>query len=426
MRITYIVAGAGDMYCGACARDVALIRELTSLGHDVSVTALYTPFHSDEESVLGTAPIYYGGINVFLQQVSPIFRNTPPSFDRLLDNRRLLKWASKFSIKTRAEDLGPMTISVLEGQNGQQKKELSRLIDHLKQTPEHGVVNITNSMLSGIAVQIKQQLGVPVVCTLQGEDGFVNMMPEPYRSKARALMQANAKSIDLFIAPGEDYAVSMSEFLSVDRSRIRVIHAGINTSTYSRNDARPNKPIVVGYLSVINRAKGLDLLAETFVKLVKEQHRDVILRVVGKVLEQQFYKAVISRLASEGLSTRYQHFGEVSLAGKLEFLKECSLFAVPTRIAESRGMAVMEALSMGVPVVVPQSGIFPEMMGLTDGGVMYHQGDVGSLASAIGQLIDNPDRADAMGSSGAAGIRTHFSAAKMAAETIQAYSELLH
>ncbi len=425
MRITYIVAGAGDMYCGACARDVALIHELTSLGHDVSVTTLYTPFHSDEESVLGTAPIYYGGINVFLQQLSPIFRNTPRAFDRLFDNRRLLKWASRFSIKTRPEDLGPMTLSVLEGQNGQQRKELSRLIDHLKQNPEHGVVNITNSMLSGIAVQIKQQLGVPVVCTLQGEDGFVNMMPEPYRSKARELMQANAKSIDLFIAPGGDYAVSMSEFLNVDRSKIKVIHAGINTSTYRNTIERPKNPVVVGYLSVINRAKGLDILAEAFIKLAKEQHRDVTLRVAGKVLDHQFYKALTSRLALEGLSSRFQHLGEVSLSGKLEFLKGCSLFAVPTRISESRGMAVMEAISMGVPVVVPQSGIFPEMLGLTGGGVMYHQGDVSSLASAIGQLIENPERADAMGSSGAAGIREHFSAAKMAAETIQAYSELL-
>ncbi len=426
MRITYIVAGAGDMYCGACARDVALIHELTALGHDVSVTALYTPFHSDEESVLGTAPIYYGGINVFLQQVSPIFRNTPRAFDRLLDNRKLLQWASKFSIKTRAEDLGPMTLSVLEGQNGQQKKELSRLIDHLKQNPDIGVVNITNSMLSGIAVQIKQQLGVPVVCTLQGEDGFVNTMPEPYRSNARELMQSNAKSIDMFIAPGEDYAVSMSEFLAVDRSKIRVIHAGINTSTYRNTFDRTSNPVVIGYLSVINHPKGLDVLAEAFIKLVKEHGRDVTLRVAGKVLDAAFFKAVSNRLAAEGLLPRFEHLGEVSLAGKLEFLKGCSLFAVPTRIAESRGMAVMEALSMGVPVVVPQSGIFPEMMNLTQGGLMYQSGDTGSMASAIGQLIDNPDRADAMGKSGAAGIRTHFSAPKMAAETVEAYSELLH
>ena len=89
------------------------------------------------------------------------------------------------------------------------------------------MVNITNSLLSGIAPTLKARLDVPVVCALQGEDGFVQMMPDPYRSQSQALMRRNSQAIDLFISPGEGYADRMSEFLLVPRDRIRVVHAGI-------------------------------------------------------------------------------------------------------------------------------------------------------------------------------------------------------
>lgn len=425
MRITYIVAGAGDMYCGACARDVALIHELTARGHDVSVTALYTPFHADEESVLGTAPIYYGGINVFLQQVSSIFRSTPSVVDRLFDSPALLRWASKFAIKTKAEELGPMTISVLEGKNGQQKKELARLIAFLKQNPDRDVVNITNSMLSGIAVEIKSQLGVPVICTLQGEDGFVNMMPEPYKTRARDLMRKNAEFIDVFLSPSESYADKMSEFLAVDRDRIKVVRAGVNTSTYINPETRLKDPFTIGYLSVITPSKGLDLLVEAFIMLVKQHKRDVQLHVAGKVLNRDYFNSIHNRLDSEQLLSRFQHLGEVELAGKLAFLKECSVFAVPTRIEESRGMAAMEAMAMGLPVIVPECGVFPEMISLTSGGVLYPSQDAGMLAQSIADLIDNPSRTDELSKLGAAGIRRHYSASQMAEETLSVYSRLL-
>ena len=43
MRIVHLAAGAGAMYCGACTRDMSLVRGLLSLGHDIQVLPLYTP-----------------------------------------------------------------------------------------------------------------------------------------------------------------------------------------------------------------------------------------------------------------------------------------------------------------------------------------------------------------------------------------------
>src|SRR5262249_46228542 len=51
LRILYITAGAGGMYCGSCLRDNTLAAELLALGHDVSLLPVYTPTRTDEENV---------------------------------------------------------------------------------------------------------------------------------------------------------------------------------------------------------------------------------------------------------------------------------------------------------------------------------------------------------------------------------------
>ena len=62
-----------------------------------------------------------------------IFRYTPSFVDRLLNSRILLNSLARFSGSTRAEDLGALTVSVLEGEDGAQKKELAKLVRWLKE-----------------------------------------------------------------------------------------------------------------------------------------------------------------------------------------------------------------------------------------------------------------------------------------------------
>src|SRR5450759_2967601 len=131
MRILYIAAGAGDMFCGLCARDGILVNQLLAIGEDVQFVPLYMPVRTDGYEFSQSDPIFYGGINVFLQQNSAFWRMLPPAFDRILDNRRLLKWVSRFAISTDSKDLGPMTVSMLSGKLGKQRKELERLLAYI-------------------------------------------------------------------------------------------------------------------------------------------------------------------------------------------------------------------------------------------------------------------------------------------------------
>jgi len=132
MKITYIVPGTGgQFYCENCNRDVALIDALRKLGHNVALVPMYLPVKIGNTEIESDAPIFYGAVNIYLEQTVPIFRHFPGWFSQLLDSPSLLKWASNMSGTTRARRLGEMTLSMLRGEEGNQFKELDRLITWL-------------------------------------------------------------------------------------------------------------------------------------------------------------------------------------------------------------------------------------------------------------------------------------------------------
>ncbi|MHB0935246.1 MAG: glycosyltransferase family 4 protein [Armatimonadota bacterium] len=411
MRIVYIAAGAGGMYCGACARDVALVRALQARGHDVHVLPLYTPLRRDGAALPATARVFYGGINVFLQQASSLFRRTPEAFDRVLDNPALLKWVSQFAISTDPSKLGAMTVSVLAGEDGRQRKELHKLLDYLAGIqPE--IVVITNSLLSAIAPAVKARLGVPVVCLLQGEEEFVSSLGEPFRTQAIELMRAHAASVDLYVASYQQYVEEMAEFLNEPSERIALIRAGLDIPPRLPGP-RHREPFTVGYISVITPGKGLDLLVDA-VKRLKEAGREAHLLIAGKVMNPLFWQNVRQEIQAAKLS--HEYLGEVDYEGKQAFFHRCSAFSVPSRQHEARGMSFMEAQQAGVPVAAPEAGVFPEMLSLTGGGLLFPSSDSAGLATALARLQDAPEEADRLGRVGMEGIARHYSAARIAEE----------
>lgn len=420
MRIAYLAAGAGAMYCGACARDATLARGLLARGHDVQLIPLYTPLKLEAEG-LPVGPIFYGGINVVLQQAWGLFRWLPRALDRVLDRPSLLRQVAKYAIEVEARNLGPMTVSVLAGTDGRQKKEVERLLEYLAQGFRPELINLTNSLLSGIAPEIKRRLKVPVVCTFQGEDSFVADLPEPHQAQARSLIQANARAVDLFICPSAALAPQVAEFLGVPPERLRVIRTAM---TLPPELPRPAGEFTVGYLSVIRPCKGLDLLVEAL-RLLRRQDRPVRLLVAGRVMHQPFWKTLQRMIQSEGLQHHTTFLGEVDAAGKGEFLRRCHAFCVPSRIPEPRGVAVLEAMAAGVPVIVPASGVYPELLADGGGGVLVRADDAGALAAAVGDLMDHPRKAAAMARQARQVIAQHCAPEQMVAQTVAVYEGLV-
>lgn len=429
MKIIYLAAGAGGFYCGACARDVALARGLIRRGHDCLMLPLYTPLETDGPDP-SAGRVFYGGISSYLEQKSKIFRRRWPLVDRLLDQPWLLRAVARRAIDTRPEDLGEMTVSVLRGAEGRQAKELRRLLEFLDSLGRPDVVNLSNAMLSAVAGPIKERFKVPVVSTLQGEEDFVNRLPGPQRDEAWRLLRSHAEKIDLFIAPSESYADEAAVMFGVPRTRLRVVRPGVDTDVYrpvaeGAGAARPSRRI--GCVSRCSPNKGTDLLCEAFAAVESRQPGRASLALAGQVsaADRAWCEALRDGLARRGLAERVEFRGELELAEKVAFLQGLDVFAQPSRFAERRGMAALEALACGVPIVVPRSGIFPEMVELTGGGVVVEPENAAVLAEALGRLVADPAERDRLARAARAGVEKYFSADLMTEATLAVYSEIV-
>lgn len=406
------------MYCGSCLHDNTLARALHRLGHDVALVPTYTPMRSDEPD-FSLDTIFYGAINVYLQQKLKPFRHTPRALDRLLDARALLGRLDGFAGSTRPAELAALTLSVLRGEHGHHRKELERLTRFLRHDFKPELVHLSSSLFLGFARSLRHQLGVPLVCSLQGEDLFLDGLGEPHRGEVVAEMRARANDVDRYLAPSVYYQRHMAAILGVATERIAVVPLGVLLD-HEEHGARPDgAPFTIGYLGRLAPEKGLPLLLEAFARL----GRDARLRVAGYIGpgERQWVDSALARASDD----RIELVGEVDRAGKIAFLHSLDVLALPTLYREAKGLPALEAMACGVPVVAPDHGGFPEMLAATQGGLLYEAHSADALAAAIARLRDDVTLRRELGRRGQDAVRLRFGEMTMAETTVAVYTKVM-
>jgi glycosyltransferase involved in cell wall biosynthesis len=405
------------MFCGACLRDNALVMALRKLGHEAVMAPLYLPLTLDEEDQSAGAPIFFSGINVFLEQQSALFRQAPAWLHQALASPTLLKWASGAAAKTQPAALGAMTISMLRGEDGNQARELEELIDWLR-AEKPDVVSLSNALLVGMARRIKAELRVPVLCSLQGEDWFLEALPSPDRELAWQTAAERAADVDLFIAPSRYFGDLMQGRLKLAPDRVRVLTNGLNLDGYAAAPRQGEvQPPVLGYFARMCREKGLETLVGAFI-LIKKRGRigNLKLRIGGSCgpADQVLVDELRARLNESGLLADVEFCPNISRMDKQTFLRSLSVFSVPAVYGEAFGLYVIEALACGVPVVQPRHAAFPELIAATGGGLLCAPGDEPALADAIESLLLDPACARSLGEAGQKAVREKFGIESMA------------
>jgi glycosyltransferase involved in cell wall biosynthesis len=426
MKIAFIAAGAANMICGSCLRDAAVARAMTRLRHDVVLVPLYTPLRLDRDE--GEAePVFYGGINVYLQQKFEFFRKNR-IFDAVLNSRPALSLASKFAGMTRAEDLGQLAVSTLRGEEGSQAREIEKLADYLLSEIKPEIINLPNSMLIGLAPRIRKLTGVPVVCSLTGEDLFLEGLSEPYKSECIRLLREKARQVDGLIAISSYYARRMAALLDVPAETIHVVPLGLDAKGYGRSGPRPTNPFVIGYLARIAPEKGFHVLAEAFIEFKKMPGTEKAqLRAAGWLgpRDRPYLEKVRKQLSTAGLAESFTYAGEVTFEQKLAFLSDLSVLSVPTVYADPKGLFVLEALAHGVPVVQPNHGSFPELIDATGGGLLFEKENPKDLAARLHEPMINPALADSLAEKGRLAVRERMTDEAMARATLAVYERYL-
>lgn len=428
MRIVYLGTGAGGMYCGSCLHDNTLVSAMIAAGEDAMLVPTYTPIRTDEVSV-SQERIFFGGINVYLQQKIPLFRFTPGFFDRLLDSPRLINWLASKASSTDAASLGALTLSMLRGEHGHQRKELGKLIRWLDDEVKPDIVHFSNALLLGLAHEIRDSLKVPVVIGLSGEDIFLEKLPEPYRTQSREEMRRRAHDAAAYVAMNQYYADYMREYLQFDPQRLKVIPAGLDLRGHATAPrSTPNERRTIGYLARICHDKGLHHLVDALAILAKDSSLDDLrVRVAGYLgpADEPYFKEQQSRVAKLGLSDRFEYVGELDRQEKITFLQSLDVMSLPTVYRESKGLPVIESLANGVPVVLPNHGTFPEIVNDSGGGVLHEPEDAEHLAHTLKELLNQPERLAELGQAGHAAVQTRYSAEVMVERTTALYRELL-
>lgn len=435
MRIVYLATGAGGMYCGTCLHSNTLAAALCKAGEDAILVPAYTPIRTDEENV-SAGRVVFSALDVYLQQKSGLFRHTPWFLDRLLDRPTLLGWLGKHSSTTRPEALGELTVSMLQGEEGRQRKELEKLLHWLRHQIQPDVVHLCNVLMAGMARQITRRLGVPVVCTLSGEDIFLEKIPEPHYSQARTLLGQRCGDLAALISLNRYYADFMAQYLPVARDRIHVIPPGLNLAGHGdRLQPQPGagpepsagRVVTIGYLARICPDKGLHLLAEALESVVEQDDLPPVrLHAAGYLAkgDAPYLAGIEARLQQRGLAHRFQYLGELDRCGKTAFLQSLDVMSLPTVYRESKGISVLEAWANGVPVVLPAHGTFPELVEDTGGGLLCEPHDARALADALKQLIQHPDQAAECGRRAQQAIYARYHADLMAQRTIELYNRV--
>ena len=413
MRLVHLTAGTGSFFCGTCLRDHALVKALRRLGHDALMLPMYLPLVLDDSGRSEELPLFFGGINVYLQQKSAVFRRTPQWVDKLLDSPALLRQAGKNAGMTNPRELGEMTLSMLQGEHGHQAKELGKLLAWLvEHKPD--VVCLSNSLLIGVARRVRHELRVPIVCSLQGEDAFLDSLPQPYCDRCWQLVRERAADVERFVAPSRYYSALMQERLRLAPEKLAVIYNGVDLDGFAPAATPPKFP-TVGFLARMCRDKGLDLLVDAFIKLVpRVSHARLKIGGTQTDADRALVNDLTNRLREAGLANAVKFLPNLTHAEKQQFLRGLTVLSVPTRSGEAFGLFVIESLASGVPVVQPDSGAFPELIELTRGGVLYPEGDATSLADALEKLLLNPAHAGQLGRTGRQIVSARFTSDAMA------------
>jgi glycosyltransferase involved in cell wall biosynthesis len=425
MKIVYLAAGAANMYCGSCLHDNTLAAALLARGEDVLLVPTYTPLRTDEENV-SDSHLFFGGINVYLQQKSSFFRHTPWFLDALLDHPSVIRWATQGGPSVDARKLGDMVVSMLHGEQGRQRKEIRKLVRWLKGEAKPDVVQLSNAMLLGMAREIRK-LDMPVVCSLSGEDLFLEQLEEPFYTQARTALRERARDVDAFVALNHYYADFMADYMQVSKTRIHVIPHGLNLAGYGTRRTDGQAPFAIGYLARICPEKGLhNLVAAAELLFEDASVPPFCIRAAGYVGDNNrpYLETIQKRTASWKAPERFGYAGELDRAAKISFLQSLHVMALPTVYRESKGISALEALANAVPVVLPDHGAFPELVERSGGGVLHHPDQPADLAEKLKQLMKNPGQATAMGLRGQQAVEHDYHAAGMAEKTLELYRQV--
>jgi glycosyltransferase involved in cell wall biosynthesis len=386
MKILFIIPGSGDsFYCGNCFRDNLQASALRQAGHDVIIMPLYLPLR--DKSFQADTPLFFPATTYYTAQKFFGKRKMPKWLERITGSDRMLDIASSMSGTTSAEGMEEMTLSMITGDDPAFADHVDQLINWIKNQETPDIIHLSSTLLIGIAKVLRQHLTIPVICSVQDEEVWIDSLNATHAGIAWQGISENIRYIDRFITTSEFYKKIVRERVP-GINNIEVIYPGVDREKYATTTL-PELP-AIGFFYRMNRENGLDILAEAFVKLKKRNTiPNLKLKIGGGYTgkDKRFLKAVRKELLP------YQDDVEIAETYSLEehanFYRSITVISVPLTFDEGVGLYLCEAFAAGRPAVEPATGSFPEIVG--NAGILYQPNNSEALADALEKILTNKE-----------------------------------
>ncbi len=428
MKIMHIIPGSGgSFYCGNCLRDSKFVEALRNSDHKAVKLPMYLPLFADEHDLSREIPVFYGAISIYLKQLFPVFRKAPPWVDKMLNSKAMLKLASRFAGSTRARGLEEMTVSMLMGEHGQQKEELEKMVDWIVENCEPDVIHLSNALLLGLAGRLSERMNVPVVCSLQDEDVWVDVMKPGAREKVWELMSEGVAHVKCFISVSDFYAKEMLKKMHIPKDKLETVHIGVFPEDYEFIPPF-EKQRNIGFVSRMCEENGLDILVDAFIDLRKSPgYDDVRLILTGGSTgdDKKYIKRLRLKLRMNGLLRQVEFHDDFETEGLREYFKKVSLISVPVRKGEAFGIYLLEAMASGIPVIQPALGAFPEIVNSSGGGVIYEPNTPSVLSGVLKKLLSDPGELNRLATQARKGVEKKFHLKDQVGKMIRIYQSAI-
>ena len=204
---------------------------------------------------------------------------------------------------------------------------------------------------------------------------------------------------------------------------MHTVHSGVDVDNYEVipvGDKKRN----IGFISQMSYANGVDILVDAFIQLRKHaEFSDVSLVITGGYTgdDKKLLRGLKRKIKRNGLESSVDFHRDFDQPGRADFFRKVSLVSVPVREGPAFGLYLLEAMASGVPVVQPELGAFPEIVGTAGGGVLYPQNDPGSLADALAKLLKDPDQMNRLSKEGRKGVDEKFNIYSNTEKIIQVF-----
>jgi glycosyltransferase involved in cell wall biosynthesis len=428
MNITYLIPGSGgSFYCGNCQRDMLYLQSVKK-HPGFSTTAIPLYLLPDEVNTGDgfESEVFFGAVSMFLREKVSFLQHMPLFMDKLLDSTPMLRIAARQAGATRTEGFEETTLNMIRGDEKIHGREVERLARYLKQNTKPDLIHISNALIIGLSRQLKEMLDIPVVCSIENEDDWIDVMVEPYRTMAWKLIGEEAVHVDAFVSPSAYFKDFFVKRTGISGEMVSVVPSGIpaGSSVYRKRD---NLIPALGYFSRLNLNNGFDKLVDAFLLLKsKKETPDFEMHLCGGYTgdDKPFVKEQFRKIRMRGLNEKVKFYSEFHGAAKAEFFNNIDIMSVPVRKYDASGLYLLEANAAGVPVVQPATGAFPEILKATGGGLTYLPDNAEELSESILQLLNNSALREEMGMRGKKGVEDNLSMGKMADGIIKVYKKV--